>query len=139
MTCLRLILILVGRYAPPYHTPYHFVCHRPPPTTPPTTATWLTFIDPLRTFQHSHSTQLLDLVEDGITSFAHRLMRVGGVARRYWVLLSAQAAAQSKTFPERAAEFDRVNAEKIGNIMYKMLSLQAQPLDNSAVSSASKV
>lgn len=54
-------------------------------------------------------------------------MRVGGVYRRYWLLLTAFAAVRSRLHPQQAKEIDERAGEKLTSVFYKIISSQVDP------------
>jgi hypothetical protein len=67
------------------------------------------------------------LIEFALGILERRAFRVGGVYRRYWLLLTALAAVRSRLQPRQAEDIDRRAGEKLTSVLYKIISSQVDP------------
>jgi len=78
--------------------------------------------------QHN-STKICDLIEYAVSVMETRALRLVGVYRRYWFLLTAYSTVKMRLYPEKAKEIDEVAAAKLTSLLYKIISAQIPAAD----------
>jgi hypothetical protein len=70
---------------------------------------------------------MCSLINFALNVLERRCFSVGGVYRRYWLLLTAFAAVKSRLYPQQAKEIDERAGEKLTSVFYRIISSQVDP------------
>lgn len=78
---------------------------------------------PKDNMQHN-TTKISDLIEFAVNVMETRALRLGGVYRRYWFLVTAYCTVKMRLYPDNAKEVDELAAAKVTSVLYKIISAQ---------------